>query len=171
MCVCVPCLCLDGCLFWAAYGYTSQGAQRSRFSAIYSCLTGETIRSADSTLPPDVLTVAASCNFPKRSSKGSGSQMHWGHLSPSKPVQRSKRRKKKKDLEAVSFLRLTSSSFLSCSFHLKLRDTHLSLITHPRSTHTKVLWICINGAYGAGTRCVQEGRVLPMHYSPFKLPE
>lgn len=71
--VCLPCLCLDVCMFWAAYGYTSQGAQRSRFSAIYSCLTGETIRSADSTRPPDVLTVT-SCNFLKRSLKGSGSR-------------------------------------------------------------------------------------------------
>lgn len=59
-------------MFWAAYGYTSQGEQGLRCGAIYSRLTGETIRSADSTLSPDVLTVAASCIFPRRSLKEDG---------------------------------------------------------------------------------------------------
>lgn len=66
--------------------------------------------------------------------------------------------KKKKAGEQLNFL-CAQLSFLFSSSRLKLRDTHLSLIAHRHSTHEKVLWICINTAYGgssAGTRCVQK---------------
>ncbi len=84
------------------------------------------------------------------------------------------KRKAEKRRRAVQLSLCLAFSFLFSSSHLKLWDTHLSLIAHQHSTHEKVLWICINTAYGsssAGTRCVQKGRVLPMHYSPFKLPQ
>lgn len=89
-------------------------------------------------------------------------------------LEEEEKRKVEKGGRAVQLSLCLASSFLFSSSHLKLWDTHFSLIAHQCSTHEKVLWICINTAYGSsstGTRCVQKGRVLPMHYSPFKLPQ
>lgn len=144
-------------------------------------LSGRPSSPPDSMLYPAMLTVAASYSFLKRILK-----LHSALLiitaalgSPIGPrtcplaSEEEERRKAEKGEEQSNFHSAWLLVFFFSS-HLKLWDTHLSLIAHQRSAHEKVLWICINTAYGsssAGTRCVQKGRVLPMHYSPFKLPQ
>lgn len=146
-------------------------------------LSGRPSSPPDNTLYPAMLTVAASYSFLKRLLK-----LHSALLiitaALGSPIgtrtcplssEEEERRKAEKGGRAVQLsLRLAPCFFFFFSSHLKLWDTHLSLIAHQCSAHEKVLWICINTAYGsssAGTRCVQKGRVLPMHYSPFKLPQ
>lgn len=110
------------------------------------------VRPPDSTVYPATLTVAASRTVLKANSS---SQSHWDHLSVS-AQRREERRKVEKRGRAVQ---LSLCLPLFSSFHLKLWDAHLSLIAHRHSTREKVLWICINTAYGsssAGTRCVQK---------------
>lgn len=182
MCVCVS---LSGCVYALCSictVYTARVYRGRGTVPLTITLPGRPSGPPDSTLYPSMLTVAASYSFLKTTLKlhsllliltealGSPLSTRTCLLS----LEEEEKRKVDKGGRAVQLSLCLASSFLFSSSHLKLWDTHLSLIAHQRSTHEKVLWICINTAYGsssAGTRCVQKGRVLPMHYSPFKLPQ
>lgn len=124
------------------------------------------VRPPDSTVYLTTLTVAASHSFLKivltlHSLSLARTKAPGSHQHPNSSFFRRGRKKRGKweRGRAVQLSLCAAFSFLFSSSHLKLWDTHLSLIAHRHSTHEKVLWICINTAYGsssAGTRCVQK---------------
>lgn len=137
------------------------GVWRSWYSA--TVILTLPVRPPDSTVYPAMLTVAASHSFLRTVLK-----LHSLSLILTKPLgssisisaqERGRKEESGKRGRAVQLSLCLSFSFLFSSSHLKLWDTHLSLIAHRHSTRKKVLWICINTAYGsssAGTRCVQK---------------